>query len=233
MTTTVNDPEFGEIIIRRIARARAVRMHIGTDGRFVVSAPKLMPMTMVKIVVNSSRDSLRTLLKQSPRAELYTEGQQIGRSHTLATVPTGMVTAPETRIERDRLLVLLPESARLSDPDVQQQVRDTVVKILRREARTYLLDRLKHLATTHGMRYERARLSHSGGRWGSCSSTGTISLNIALMKLPDALIDYVIVHELAHTKQMNHSAQFWQEVSRMDPLYKLHRQQLKKQSPVV
>jgi len=235
MATThiFNDPEFGEIVIRRDTRARAVRMHVGTDGRIVVSAPRLMPLAMVRTTINSSRESLRALTEQTPRASVYFDGQQIGRSHTLAVVATNMVKEPTARIERSRLLVLLPDGAQLADPRVQQQVRDTVVKILRREAKSYLAHRLKQLAVQHNASYERVRLTHSGGRWGSCSSTGTISLNIALMKLPDPLIDYVIAHELAHTRQMNHSTLFWEEVARMDPLYKLHRQQLKQHSPIV
>jgi predicted metal-dependent hydrolase len=92
---------------------------------------------------------------------------------------------------------------------------------------------LKDMAQRYGFSYQRLRFSHSGGRWGSCSSTGTISLNIALMKLSDDLIYYVLAHELSHTRQMNHSAAFWREVSQIDPRYKLHRQQLKRQSPIV
>ena len=74
---------------------------------------------------------------------------------------------------------------------------------------------------------------HANTRWGSCSSRGTISLNIGLMKVPEVLIDYVILHELAHLNHMDHSEAFWQEVSEHDPQYRLHRKRLKQFSPGV
>lgn len=233
MTTSIHDSEFGEMIVKKSSNARSVRIHIGTDGRFVISAPRLTPMTFIKLTISTSRPALRKLLEQSPRADLYTDGHSIGQHHRLRVVPTSMVAVPTIKIERDYLLVQLPPGSSLESSEVQQQIRDNVATILRKEAKHYLPARLEALATLHGFTYRRLRFSHSGGRWGSCTSTGTISLNIALMKLPDVLIDYVLAHELSHTRQMNHSAAFWQEVATVDPLYKLHRQQLKRQSPVV
>ncbi len=233
MTKSYTDDEFGEIIIKRTARARSIRISIGTDGRYIVSAPKLTPVTFIKLTVNASRDELRKLASQTSRNQPYLDGQLVGRTHLLAVVPTRMVDRPATKIERQRLLVMLPPEFSLDDSSVQQQIRDSVTKILRKEAKAYLPQRLATMAATHGHRYERVRFSHSSGRWGSCSSTGTISLNIALMKLSPELIDYVLAHELSHTRQMNHSKAFWDEVKHIDPLYKLHRQQLKQHTPVV
>lgn len=77
-----------------------------------------------------------------------------------------------------------------------------------------------------GLSYSKLRLSSAKTRWGSCSSNGTISLNWKLGILPDTLLEYVIIHELAHIKHMNHSKNFWALVQKYCPNYSVYRSQL-------
>ena len=84
------------------------------------------------------------------------------------------------------------------------------LKALRKKALEYLPDRLRIIAGLHGFTYVSIRISKSKSRWGSCSSKKTISLSLFLMQLPSHLIDYVILHELCHTVEMNHSHKFWE-----------------------
>lgn len=142
--------------------------------------------------------------------------------------------AKESSIKRviDANRELIREKIPLADPKTQR-ARDAKKKILMKKAKDYLPYRLEYYAKLYGYSYERCRLSHAATRWGSCSSTGTISLNIGLMQVPEILRDYVILHELAHLNHMNHSASFWAEVGEHDPRYKEHRAKLKKFSPGV
>lgn len=115
----------------------------------------------------------------------------------------------------------------------EQRTRDYQKKQLMKKAREYLPYRLEYYAKLYGYQYDKCRLSHAGTRWGSCSSNRTISLNIGLMKVPEVLRDYVILHELAHLKHMDHSSEFWAEVGKHDPHYKEHRRKLKMFEPGV
>ena len=124
------------------------------------------------------------------------------------------------------------EKLPLNDPSTQR-TRDYQKKVLMKKARDYLPYRLEYYAKLYGYKYDKCRLTHANTRWGSCSSKRTISLNIGLMKLPEPLRDYVILHELAHLNHMDHSKAFWAEVGEHDPRYKIHDSKLKKFSPGV
>jgi len=225
------DKEFGTITIRRNVKARSIRMRVAPDGTLRVSTPLYTPQLMIKRAVGSSREQLRRLLAQHEQASMVLQdGMPIGKSHHLSVRPGTTVTAKR---HQQQIIATLPAGATLSDTAVVAVIREAIIVALRAEAKSYLPKRLAYLATQHGYRYQSVRFSHASGRWGSCSSNGTISLNIALMKLPFELIDYVLIHELAHTQQMNHSPRFWALVSSGDPDYRLHRKMLKTHTPSI
>lgn len=128
--------------------------------------------------------------------------------------------------DRKRIREKLP----VRDPK-EQKARDYQKKMLAKKAKNYLPYRLEYYAKLYGYSYEKCRLSHTTTRWGSCSSNRTISLNIGLMKVPEPLRDYVILHELAHLNHMDHSKAFWAEVESHDHNYKIHEKKLKKFNP--
>ncbi len=125
---------------------------------------------------------------------------------------------------------LIREKLPVNDPKTQR-TRDYQKKILMKKAREYLPYRLEYYANLYGYSYGKCRLTHANTRWGSCSSNKTISLNIGLMKLPEVLRDYVILHELAHLNHMDHSRAFWAEVGTHDKRYKIHEKKLKQFNP--
>jgi predicted metal-dependent hydrolase len=229
---TIIDEEFGEVTLRRSVRASSVRIRIAPDGRLKASLPLYAPAFLVKRLIKTSRLQLRELLQEHHTTTVFNPGMQIGKSHTLTVRPTRGRQAVATR-HGQQIVVELPEGQTLTMPAVARVVRDAVITALRIEAKSYLPKRLSFLASKHGFTYQKVRFSHASGRWGSCSSSGTISLNIALMKLPFELIDYVLIHELSHTKQMNHSNSFWELVATADPNYKQHRRGLKKETPSI
>ncbi len=111
---------------------------------------------------------------------------------------------------------------------------NTTPKVLswyKQEAKTYILQRLPELAGQFGFRYNRVFIRDTKSRWGSCSIRKNVSFNWRLIKAPQAVIDYVILHELAHTIHFNHSKQYWALVERICPEYKAHKDWLKKYGP--
>jgi predicted metal-dependent hydrolase len=228
----IQDKEFGNIIVRRSAAATQIRVRVAPDGTLRASLPMRAPMFLVKHLLKNSREELRAILAQSKPVYEYKDGLRVGKSHTLVIQKSADQLFSVAR-HKLQIVVNLPDGKYINSPDVSRKIRDSIIAALRIEAKSYLPNRLSYLANKFGLTYEKVRFSHASGRWGSYSSNGTISLNIALMKLPFELIDYIVIHELAHSKQMNHSKFFWLLVESADPNYKLHRRELKKHTPSI
>ena len=179
----IEDPEFGEIIVRKNSLARGIKFSVSTSGRLAMSVPKHTANFLIKRYIDGSRKEIR-------------------------------------------------EKLPLKNPETQR-ARDAKKKLLAKQAKQYLPYRLDFWAQKYGYKYTNLRLTHAGTRWGSRSSSGTIALNIGLMNVPEALRDYVILHELAHINHMDHSSAFWNEVAQHDPQYKRHRKALKMFTPGV
>ena len=100
------------------------------------------------------------------------------------------------------------------------------IEKLCQKALSVIPDKVKYYAEIMGVTYGRITIRNQKTRWGSCSSKGNLNFNCLLMLMPDKVLDYVVVHELCHLKQMNHSKKFWKEVERYMPDYKNYKKWL-------
>lgn len=105
--------------------------------------------------------------------------------------------------------------------------------ILTQQARAVISERVKHYAPSVAASYNRITIRSQRSRWGSCSSNGNLSFNCLLMLVPQEVLDYVVVHELCHLKELNHSKRFWAEVEGILPDYRLHKKWLKENSAML
>jgi predicted metal-dependent hydrolase len=112
------------------------------------------------------------------------------------------------------LKVQYPGHLPVTNAPIQEAIRYGIEEALRREAKRFLPLRLKELALQFRFSYKSVFVKNLKSRWGSCSSVNNINLNLHLMRLPDHLIDYVLIHELCHTVEKNHGTSFWQLVDK-------------------
>lgn len=108
------------------------------------------------------------------------------------------------------------------EPLSSEEIEKLVQKALQ-----VLPEKVEHYARIIGVTYRRITIRNQKTRWGSCSSKGNLNFNCQLMRLPEELQDYVVVHELCHRKEMNHSSDFWKEVEYIMPDYQERRARLK------
>ena len=104
---------------------------------------------------------------------------------------------------------------------------------LTKAARAYFTEKCAWLAPVVGVDYGRISIRHQKTRWGSCSTKGNLNFNCLLMLAPEDVRDYVVVHELCHRKEMNHSNAFWAEVARVVPDYREKERWLKENGPLL
>jgi len=104
---------------------------------------------------------------------------------------------------------------------------------LKRQAKQDLSDRVRRFAPLAGVSFGRITIRAQKSRWGSCSAQGNLNFNCLLMLAPADVRDYVVIHELCHRKEMNHSPRFWEAVEKLCPDYRQHRQWLKDNGPAL
>jgi predicted metal-dependent hydrolase len=107
----------------------------------------------------------------------------------------------------------------------EEASRQALIRWLRRRAQKELSARLEELAQDHRLPFGVVTVRHQRTRWGSCSPQRAISLNLRLLFLPPALVDHVLLHELCHTRELNHSGRFWALMQVHDPGWRVHRKQ--------
>jgi len=225
---TIHDEEFGDIEIRR-TNGYTVSIRFKTDGRLIATLPRFGLVRDVHKLLDANRAKLRRSLNRLTNKKEYSDGDQIGKSHHLC-VRIG--NAESVKLQKLEVIVTVQEKT--SSSERLRLIKDGVSKALRKEAKAYLPRRLQYLAEQHSFSYDKVRFAHAKSRWGSCTHRDgivVISLNIMLMTLPNELIDYVLLHELTHIKNPNHSAKFWLDLEQICPQSKQKRRELKQFSP--
>ncbi len=129
----------------------------------------------------------------------------------------------EVVVEVRSAAAVVDGTLRLAEHNVERtSVKRALEALYRRKARERFEDRADHYAAEMDVEYDRIEIRNQKTKWGSCSTTGTIGLNWRLMMAPPAIIEYVVVHELAHLQEPNHSEVFWSLVEQYDPEYAEH-----------
>ncbi len=216
------------------ARRRSIGFLVGNEG-LVVRAPSWVTLREVDAAVQEKGAWIVAKLQQFKQRQTeqfqqaieWTHGAQVpflGGTVQLCVLERG--TPPnEGAFEVQRLPVSVPPGASTT------QVREVAEAWLKKQARTLFEQRLQHFAPLLGVRWSKLSLSSASTRWGSARSDGHIRLNWRLIHLPVSQIDYVVVHELAHLREMNHSPRFWETVGEVMPDYAQRRKALQ-QAPM-
>jgi len=198
----------------RSTRARRYVMRLHPDGSASVSIPPGGTQAGAREFANRHKAWLeRALQRQRARPQVAREWMLGGAVYFRGEELT-IEAADDGRSVRFG-------TERVPVTDLKGDLRPAIEWHLGNLAVRELPPRVKELARTHGLQIRRIAIRAQRSRWGSCSQTGTISLNWRLIQVPPYAMDYVILHELMHLRELNHSDRFWNEVERVCPDYRL------------
>lgn len=207
---------------------RSMRLSIKPDGSVRVTMPYWVSYAAAQQFVLQKQAWIEQHVVPTP---IHYSGQQIGKAHHLLLVESSTVTKPQTRVKDQQVIVQYPAGMEESDPNIQTAIEKAALRALLAECKKLLPQRVEMLATRHGYSYRSLHFKRLKSRWGSCDQDGNIIFNAYLMQLPWELIDYVILHELAHTRVMKHGSEFWAEMASTLPDVETKRKMIKKYQP--
>ncbi len=232
MATKQTDiPGIGTVVLYKRRGNRSLRLSIAPDGEVRVSMPAWLPYKAGEQFVKSK--ALWIASHRLPEPAVLQHGQPIGKAHRLYFNRSADAVSISSRLKQNRVEITHPPQLIPQDKSLQQAAQRASIRALRKEAEQLLPYRLKQLADSRGFSYQNVAIKQLKGRWGSCSSQQEIILNLFLMQLPWHLIDYVLFHELTHTKVMQHGTPFWQELEKHVPNAKLLRKEIGSYHPVL
>ena len=209
----ISDKDFGKIhfVVRR--SARNITMRVKEDGLHVTTPP-YRSITALLEAIAPFRERLRNVcseVKPKPFDLNFSIEAECFRLK-LETSPLKNFTVS---MRDETVVIACPAHADFTTDRVQTLVKNAVMRAMRKKAEEYLPPLVQYWSSLFDLPYNKVTISKARSRWGSCSSKRDISLSFYLMLLPAHLMDYVILHELAHTREMNHGSKFWELLNQL------------------
>ena len=204
-------------------KRKSIALIVEPDGRLVVRDPMRISDADIKHLVKQKERWIREKQKQvkdkstQSQPKVYMDGEEflyLGKSYQLK-----IVTDLNPALVLSRKFYL----SRRALPKAES----VFTEWYREQARAVITERVKLYAARHGFMYRKIRITSARTRWGSCSSMGNLNFTWRLVMAPPDVIDYVVVHELAHLRVNNHSKEFWKQVEGIMPDYKQRLKWLK------
>lgn len=203
------------------SKRKTLSLIVETDGTLTVRAPLRMKEADIRGFIEAKSGWIKR--KQTKAREVavaprrYADGETflyLGRE-----VPLRLVPGRKPALVMDRIFKMTKSA--------QPRAESVFEAWYKKQARSVLTGRVEFFARKYGFNAGKIRISSARTRWGSCSARSTLSFTWRLVMAPPQVIDYVVVHELCHLRELNHSPSFWAQVEAILPDYKSHRKWLK------
>lgn len=209
----IQDPDFGMIVVTTRKLVRNITMRVKENGLYVTVPPYSSLASVLRAIDPYRERLLATREKVQPKPFDWNFKIE-SECFRLRLVPSRLKNFT-VRIVDDEVEIYCPEDSDFETQRVQTLIRNAIMRALRKKAEEFLPPLVALWASRFELDFRQVKISKARTRWGSCSSEKNISLSFYLMLVPAHLMDYVILHELAHTREMNHGPRFWELLDNM------------------
>jgi predicted metal-dependent hydrolase len=222
----------GDVSFVKNNRSKSLRITVKPNEGVKVTIPAYVSFSNAFRFVEEKKDWIRHSLEKMKSLEqsntIFKPGCDFStRFHKLEFIhePENLLRA---KVGKGFIRIFYPSENVVLSKEGQEMIRKAIEFGLRKEAKEFLPQRVMELAVKFRITYTSVYVKNLKSRWGSCSSLNNINLNIHLMRLPDHLIDYVILHELTHIVHKNHGPKFWLTLENLSGNAKLFAREMKK-----
>lgn len=204
----IEDAELGMIKLQVNARARRFVARY-RDGEFLLTHPSFVSEKEIKAAIQQMHPRLLQLKGQAKPQFIFDEKADFSTLTFDVEIKKNSLSNVYTSLKDGVLSISYPKNVDLSDTEFQSFIKDTIETACRKEANRILPQRVRELAHDNKFVVGDVKINKSRSRWGSCSTKKNINLSYFCMMLPKHLVDFIILHELCHTVEMNHGSRFW------------------------
>ncbi|MCF6332493.1 MAG: M48 family metallopeptidase [Draconibacterium sp.] len=201
--------QIGTVTFLKNRRSKNIKISVKPDKSVLVSFPFYCTTKEILTFVHKNED---WILAQQQKVELRRNKIDANSKIETKLYSIEFVLGEKYDVVTQKATVRITVIDFESDK-TQDYIEYIITQIYRFEAKKLLVPRLVELAAKQGFQFQRATIRNNKRNWGSCSSKNNISLNLQMMKLPDELIDYILLHELVHTQIKNHGPKFWEKLN--------------------
>lgn len=224
-------PDVGEVSFYKKRSSRVVRLSFSNTGQVRVSMPRWVP---YRVGIDFVRAKQTWIIANKPVVAPHLKhNDRIGKAHRLIFYNHADNKKVTTRLVESEVRVSLPQNIAWNTNEAQAAAQKASIKALKAQAERLLPLRLNELALKHDFKYRSVTIRQLRSRWGSCNQNQEITLNLFLLQLPWDLIDYVLIHELTHTRLLKHGEAFWVAMQTTLPNVKSLKKAISAYQPVL
>lgn len=208
----INIPEVGDIVLEKKPRQKTIRLRIHPERGVFVSTPIFVKEKEAIAFAKKHKDwikSKKSIINEKKSQQLFTETSEFKtRMFTLKFETIHDKIGACSKTDSSQIIITVGRDINFEDSDFQKFIEKVILRALQIEATQYLPQRVSYWASKFGFNYKSLDIGKAGKAWGSCKTDNSLRLSCRLMLLPDELIDFIIIHELCHTKHKNHGYEF-------------------------